>query len=80
MIGKALVNEAVSKALDLGCHTFLATVQHANEDYFQSLHWETLKEMSLLGQPHCLMQARLEHYPFMARQTALLGRTVNRNG
>ena len=80
MIGKALVNEAVSKALDLGCHTFLATVQRANESYFHGMHWDTLKGMSLLGQPHCLMQAHLENYPFMTRQTALLRRTVTQNG
>lgn len=75
-IGKALVNEAVARAIDLGCHTFLATVQQANEGYFHSLHWETLRAIELLGQPHCLMQAQLERYPFMPRQTAL----VRRNG
>ena len=30
LFGKALINEAVSRAIDLGCHTFLATVQQAD--------------------------------------------------
>ncbi|MHC6226158.1 MSMEG_0567/Sll0786 family nitrogen starvation N-acetyltransferase [Pseudomonas sp. X10] len=72
MIGKALVNEAVSRAIDLGCQTFLATVQHANEGYFHSLHWDTLEPIELLGQPHVLMQARLGMYPFLPRQVALM--------
>jgi putative N-acetyltransferase (TIGR04045 family) len=78
-IGKALVNEAVSRAIDLGCQTFLATVQQANESYFHSLHWVTLEAISLLGQPHCLMQARLDCYPFMPRQTALLRKQAGRH-
>ena len=77
MIGKALVNEAVSRAIDLGCETFLATVQQANEGYFHSLHWHTLKQLDLLGHPHCLMQAQLARYPFMARQTSLLRKKAN---
>lgn len=72
MIGKALVNEAVSRAIDIGCHTFLATVQLANESYFHSLHWRTLEHVELLGQPHALMQAELPRYPFMPREVSLL--------
>jgi len=79
MIGKALVNEAVSRAIELGCETFLATVQQANESYFHSLHWDTLQAIQLLGQPHCLMQARLDCYPFMARQVALPPRKAVRH-
>jgi putative N-acetyltransferase (TIGR04045 family) len=71
MIGTALVNEAVSRAIDLGCQTFLATVQEANEGYFHNLHWHTLKTLDVLGQPHCLMQADLSRYPHMPRQTPL---------
>ncbi|HEY0289365.1 MAG TPA: MSMEG_0567/Sll0786 family nitrogen starvation N-acetyltransferase [Pseudomonas sp.] len=74
MIGKALVNEAVSRAKELGCDTFRATVQSANEGYFHGLHWHTLEQLALLGQPHCLMQADLSCYPFMPRQVSL--RTV----
>lgn len=72
LIGQALVNEAVSRAIELGCQQFLATVQQANERYFQRLHWDTLDTLNLHGQPHCLMQAQLARYPLQARQTALL--------
>jgi len=77
-IGKALVNEAVSRAIDLGCQTFLATVQQANEAYFHSLHWDSLEPLELLGQAHCLMRARLACYPFMPRQVALAPRQAGR--
>ena len=79
MIGKALVNEAVSRAIDLGCQTFLATVQRSNECYFHSLHWVSLENIDLLGQPHVLMQAQLSRYPFMPRQVALLRRRSSRH-
>lgn len=71
MVGKALVNEAVSLAIELGCQRFLATVQAPNEAYFHSLHWQTLERIDLLGQPHCLMQADLAQYPFMPRRVSL---------
>ncbi|UUY08639.1 GNAT family N-acetyltransferase [Pseudomonas sp. J452] len=80
MIGKALVNEAVSRAIELGCHTFLATVQQSNEAYFHSLHWHSLEALELLGHPHVLMQAQLERYPFMPRQVSLLPLKVRRHG
>lgn len=72
LIGTALVNEAVSRAIELGCTRFLATVQLANEAYFHGLHWHTLEHLELLGQPHALMQADLARYPFMPRQVSLL--------
>ncbi len=80
MIGKALVNEAVSRAIDLGCQTFLATVQVANQQYFHGLHWQTLEAIELLGQPHMLMQADLDCYPFMRRQVALTPRRSRCHG
>ncbi|NHN69039.1 GNAT family N-acetyltransferase [Pseudomonas fluorescens] len=80
MIGKALVNEAVSRAIDLGCHTFLATVQLANESYFQRLHWQSLSDLELLGQPHVLMQAQLASYPLMPRQVSLRPLKERRHG
>lgn len=79
MIGRALVNEAVSRAIELGCQTFLATVQAQNEAYFHSLHWQTLEHIELLGQPHALMQAQLPRYPFMPRQVSLLPLKVRRH-
>lgn len=79
MIGKALVNEAVSRAKDLGCDVFRATVQAQNEGYFHSLHWHTLEHLELLGQPHCLMQADMSAYPLMLRQVSLRALKVVRH-
>jgi putative N-acetyltransferase (TIGR04045 family) len=66
-IGKGLVNEAVSRARDLGCRRFLANVQVQNEAYFHSLHWRTLAHITIADRPHALMQAELSAYPFMER-------------
>lgn len=66
-IGKALINEAVSRAKDLGCKKFLATVQPQNEKYFQSVHWRTLGQIIVAGRPHVHMEAILDDYPFMPR-------------
>lgn len=66
-IGKALINEAVSRAIDLGCTRFLANVQPQNEAYFQSVHWQTLGAVEVAGRAHVRMQAQLEAYPFMPR-------------
>jgi putative N-acetyltransferase (TIGR04045 family) len=68
-IGKALINEAVSRAKDFGCKTFLATVQPQNEKYFQSVHWKTLGSIEVAGKPHVHMEANLDMYPFMPRDT-----------
>lgn len=79
LIGKALVNEAVSLAIELGCRRFLATVQAQNERYFQGLHWHTLERTELLDKPHCLMQADLQRYPFMPRRVSLQALKVRRH-
>lgn len=79
MIGKALVNEAVSRAIELGCERFLATVQVANQGYFHSLHWRSLEALDLLGQPHILMQAHLPAYPLQQRQVSLPTHTGDRH-
>ncbi len=68
-IGKALINEAVSRAKDLGCKKFLANVQPQNERYFHSVHWKTLGVVDVAGRPHVHMEAELEKYPFMPRDT-----------
>ncbi|VTX92694.1 Acetyltransferase (GNAT) family protein [Acinetobacter junii] len=62
-IGKALINAAVSTAKNLGCTTFLATVQQQNERYFQKLCWDTVDELNVANIPHVLMQAQVENYP-----------------
>lgn len=66
-IGKALINEAVSRAIDLGCTRFLANVQPQNERYFKSVHWQTLGHIEVAGRPHVHMIADLDRYPFMPR-------------
>ncbi len=66
-IGKALINEAVSRAMDLGCTRFLANVQPQNERYFHSVHWKTLSHIEVAGRPHVHMEADLSSYPFMPR-------------
>jgi putative N-acetyltransferase (TIGR04045 family) len=62
-VGSALITEAVSTAHGWGCKRFLATVQEANVRYFEHHHFRRLEALELLGRPHCLMQADLEHYP-----------------
>lgn len=69
-IGKALINEAVSRAIDLGCTKFLANVQKQNETYFKNVHWKTVEEIEVAGRPHVHMEADLPSYPFMPRDPA----------
>jgi putative N-acetyltransferase (TIGR04045 family) len=53
----------VSSAHAIGCRRFLAHVQSQNVPLFRRLHWNVLAEETLLGRPHHLMQADLNHYP-----------------
>jgi putative N-acetyltransferase (TIGR04045 family) len=62
-VGSALITEAVSTAHGWGCTLFLATVQAANARYFEHHHFRRLQATEILGRPHVLMQADLEHYP-----------------
>jgi len=62
-IGSALITSAVSTAHALGCQRFLATIQLANVRYFERHHFRVLREVSVLGKPHQLMQADLSCYP-----------------
>ncbi|EHP37964.1 acyltransferase [Cupriavidus basilensis OR16] len=62
-IGATLIKLAVSSANGLGCTRFLAHVQSQNVPLFRRLHWNVLAEETLLGRPHHLMQADLDHYP-----------------
>ena len=62
-IGTALITTAVSTAHAQGCQRFLATVQVANVRYFERHHFRVLREMSVRGRPHQLMQADLACYP-----------------
>ncbi|EON19023.1 acyltransferase [Cupriavidus sp. GA3-3] len=62
-IGATLIRLAVSSAHAIGCRRFLAHVQSQNVPLFRRLHWHVLAEETLLGRPHHLMQADLNHYP-----------------
>ncbi|HEU5073664.1 MAG TPA: MSMEG_0567/Sll0786 family nitrogen starvation N-acetyltransferase, partial [Polyangiaceae bacterium] len=62
-VGAALIACAVSTAHALGCQRFLATVQVANVRYFERHHFRSLREVTVQGRPHCLMQADLVVYP-----------------
>jgi putative N-acetyltransferase (TIGR04045 family) len=62
-LGATLIRLAVCSAHAQGCHTFLAHVQSQNAPLFTRLHWQTLREETLLGRPHHLMQADLSWYP-----------------
>jgi putative N-acetyltransferase (TIGR04045 family) len=62
-LGATLIRLAVSSAHAQGCHTFLAHVQSQNLPLFVRMHWEPLRELSLLGRLHHLMQADLACYP-----------------
>ncbi len=66
-LGAGLIYKAVSTANAIGCHEFLATVQHQNARFFQRLHWEPLEEILLHGIPHVRMRADLNHYQAAAR-------------
>ena len=61
-LGAGLIYKAVSTARAIGCHEFLATVQHQNARFFQRLHWEPLEELELFGIPHVKMRADLDYY------------------
>ncbi|HEY5752633.1 MAG TPA: MSMEG_0567/Sll0786 family nitrogen starvation N-acetyltransferase [Chthoniobacterales bacterium] len=61
-LGAGLIFKAVSTAHALGCHEFLATVQHQNARFFQRLHWEPLGELDLFGIRHIKMRADLNYY------------------
>lgn len=66
-IGTALIRLAVSSAHAQGATRFLAHVQAQNAPLFHRLHWTTLAELTLHGQPHHHMEASLAAYPPIAR-------------
>jgi putative N-acetyltransferase (TIGR04045 family) len=61
-LGRALVRTAVGTARAWGARQFRATVQRPNVAFFRRLHWRSLAEQELHGQPHHLMEADLERY------------------
>lgn len=61
-LGATLIRLAVSSAQARGCRVFLAHVQKQNQPLFEKLHWQALRDETLHGRPHVLMQAELSHY------------------
>jgi len=62
-IGATLIRLAVCSAHARGARLFLAHVQAPNRALFEKMHWATLREETLHGRPHLLMQADLDRYP-----------------
>lgn len=62
-VGATLIYKAVSTAQAFGCHTFRAHVQRKNVPLFRWLHWRSVEELTLHGEPHHRMEADLSHYP-----------------
>lgn len=62
-LGSTLIRLAVSSAHARGCRIFLAHVQSQNAAMFEKLGWRSLKEETLHGRPHHLMEADLSQYP-----------------
>jgi putative N-acetyltransferase (TIGR04045 family) len=62
-IGATLIRLAVTSAHARGARVFLAHVHRQNQALFEKLHWTALRDESLHGLPHVLMQADLAHYP-----------------
>jgi putative N-acetyltransferase (TIGR04045 family) len=62
-VGRRLIQTAVGTARAWGAVRFRATVQRANVVFFRRLRWRSLEELTLLGQPHHLMEADLAAYP-----------------
>jgi putative N-acetyltransferase (TIGR04045 family) len=62
-LGSGLIYRAVATAHARGSRLFFAHVQLPNVGFFRRLAWEPLREVSLHGHPHMLMQADLAAYP-----------------
>jgi putative N-acetyltransferase (TIGR04045 family) len=73
-IGRWLVQAAVGTARAWGATQFRATVQRPNLPLFRRLHWRSLEELVLHGQPHHLMEADLTRYPLTAEPRPGAGR------
>jgi putative N-acetyltransferase (TIGR04045 family) len=78
VVGRRLVQTAVGTARAWGAWRFRATVQRANVPFFRRLHWRTIEETDLLGQPHHLMEADLGWYAPMAEVRPDLAAYVDR--
>lgn len=62
-LGAQLIRCAVTTANAWGATTFHAHVLGTNVRLFRWLRWKVLDDLTIQGQPHCLMAADLSHYP-----------------
>ena len=62
-LATTLIRLAVSSAHARGASVFLAHVQSQNLALFEHLNWRALKQETLHGRSHHLMQADLSSYP-----------------
>lgn len=62
-VAAGLIYRAVSLANYIGCHKFSAHVQGKNVKLFKRLHWNEVKEVTVHGVKHTLMEANLDAYP-----------------
>lgn len=58
----ALIRCAVNTAVSRQCNAFFANVQRANVRLFRRLHWRSLRQTTVCGEPHHLMEADLTRY------------------
>lgn len=62
-LGAVLIKLAVSSANGMGCKQFLAQVQKRNEPLFKRLKWQSKFDISVMNQPHVMMEADLDKFP-----------------
>ncbi|MGN6605489.1 MAG: MSMEG_0567/sll0787 family protein [Jatrophihabitans sp.] len=73
-VGAALVRAACAHAESFGALRFDATVQAANDRFFQHLGWQRVRDVSLAGTPHVLMRWPIQRIARQAHETkAALG-------
>lgn len=63
VVGRGLIQKAVTLAHGWGCRRFHALVQAENVPLFEGLHWRSLEPRVHRGRPHHFMEADLAHYP-----------------
>jgi hypothetical protein len=62
-VGAGLIFKAVTSAKTMGCSRFYANVQYQNVNFFERLHWKSLRQEMIYGYLHHVMEADLSFYP-----------------
>jgi putative N-acetyltransferase (TIGR04045 family) len=65
-VGDRLTTAAVSTGRALGAERFLATVQEANQGFFERQNFRVLSRLQLHDRPHVLMEADLNRFSYAA--------------